>query len=194
MRQKTAWLLAAGLVASASSRAGEERPATPPVPGEKQAVETEVTVDEGTRLTLGIGFSHPLGATARVGLLHGLKADVREEDGRVKAVCAVPIPHCAQGFLVELEAGSGGGKVSVGLGARAQVDEEDFRGSAGLGLRLSLARTWGTPFGVEPGLTYLGPELDVSLWHVDVGLGVLWRLSGRQGPLALFSWHLGFGL
>ena len=54
---------------------------------------------------------------------------------RVKAVCALPIPHCAQGFLVQADAGSGGGKLSLGVGARAHVDEEDFRGTVGVGLR-----------------------------------------------------------
>jgi hypothetical protein len=210
MRLTSAWIVAACFSTPAWAWAGQDATPAPPATGDEHAAplppaavdapahprepDTEVTVGPGTRLVAGVGFSHPLGAAARVGILHGLAADVREEDGRVRAVCAVPIPHCAQGFLFELEAGSGGGKVSVGLGARAQVDEEDFRGTVGFGLRLSLARTWGSPFGTDPGLTFLGPELDVSIRHVDLGLGVLWRVSGRPGPAALFSWRVGFGL
>jgi len=155
---------------------------------------TEITLDKATHVTAGIGFSGPLGAAASLRILHGLGADVRDEDGRVKAICAVPIPHCAQGFLLQADAGSGGGKLSLGVGARAHVDEEDFRGTVGVALRASLARTWGSPVGTEPGLTYLGPELDLSIVRFNVTLGVLWRVSGHAGAGALFSWGVGFGL
>jgi hypothetical protein len=119
---------------------------------------------------------------------------VRDPDGKVKAVCALPIPYCARGFLLQVDAGSGGGKLSLGVGARARVEEEDFRGTVGAGLRVALARTWGSPIGTEPGLTYLGPELDLSILRVNLTLGVLWRVSGHAGASALFSWGVGFGL
>jgi hypothetical protein len=156
--------------------------------------ETEVTLDKATHLSAGIGFGGPIGAIASFRVMHGLGADVREEDGRVKAVCSLPIPHCAQGFTFQADAGSGGGKVSLGVGAKARVDEEDFHGTAGVGLRASLVRTWGSPIGTEPDLTYLGPELDLSIIRINLNLGVLWRVSGHAGPSALFSWGLGFGL
>lgn len=155
---------------------------------------TEITLDKATHVTTGIGFGGPLGAAASLRILHGLGADVREADGRVKAVCAVPIPHCAQGFLLQADAGSGGGKLSLGVGARAHVDEEGFRGTVGVGLRASLARTWGSPVGTEAGLTYLGPELDLSVVRFNLTLGVLWRVSGHVGAGTLFSWGVGFGL
>jgi hypothetical protein len=155
---------------------------------------TEIWLGKGTRLAAGIGLSHPLGAALRVRLLHGLAADVRDDGTRVRAVCAVPIPHCAQGFLFEMEAGSGGGKLSLGVGARARVDEEDFDGTVAVALRAALARTWASPFGAEPGLTYLGPELDLSILRVELSLGVLWRVAGPGDSTALFSWRLGFGL
>jgi hypothetical protein len=79
------------------------------------------------------------------------------------------------------------------MGARARVEDEDFHGTVGLGLRASLVRTWGSPVGTEPDLSYLGPELDLSIMKVDVTLGVLWRLGGHAGPSALFSWAIGFG-
>lgn len=155
---------------------------------------TEITLDRRTQVGAGIGFSGPLGAAGSLRILHGLSADVRDDSTRVKAVCAVPMPHCAQGFLLQADAGSGGGKLSLGLGARARVDDEDFHGTAGVALRLALARTWGNPLGTEPGLTYLGPELDLSVLRIDVTLGVLWRVSGQRGASVLFSWGLGFGL
>jgi hypothetical protein len=155
---------------------------------------TEITIDKDTQVAVGIGFGGPIGAAGSFRVLHGLGADVRAEDGRVKAVCAIPIPHCAQGFLFQADAGSGGGKLSLGIGARAHVDEEDFRGTVGVSLRASLARTWGSPIGTEPNLTYLGPELDLSVLRFNLTLGVLWRVSGHAGASAVFGWGIGFGL
>jgi hypothetical protein len=155
---------------------------------------TEVTLDRRTQVGAGIGFYGPLGAAGSLRILHGLGADVRDESTRVKAVCAIPMPHCAQGFLLQADAGSGGGKLSLGLGARARVDDEGFHGTAGVALRLALARTWGHPVGTDSGLTYLGPELDLSVIRINLTLGVLWRVAGDGGAGALFSWGLGFGL
>lgn len=175
---------------SAFARAADDPPpatlgASPALPAQ-----TEVTIDRKNQFVGGVGFGGPLGASASFGLLHGLGADVAEDE-RVKAVCAAPIPHCAHGFLLQADAGSGGGKLSLGLGARARVESEDFHGAVGLDLRLSVARTWGSPIGTEPDLTYLGPELGFSIVHVGVNVGVLWKVSGHGGATALFSWGLG---
>jgi hypothetical protein len=158
--------------------------------------ESQVTIDRGSRLIAGLSYGGPLGATARVGLLRGLGAEVEEaRDGeRVRAVCAVPIAHCAGGFLVEAEGGTGGGKLSLGIGGHARVDSDDFRGAFGIGLKASLVRTWGEPVGTEPGLTYLGPELDLTVKHLGASIGVLWRVAGSGGASAVFSWGLGFRL
>ena len=179
------WLALAVCAVLPAGAAGQELPVE---------AETEVNIDLTTHVAGGIGFSGPLGATASVQFLHGLGADVREKDGRVKAMCAVPIPYCAQGFLIRADAGSGGGKLSLGVGARARVEEEDFNGTVGVGLRAAFVRTWGNPIGTEPGVSYLGPELDLAILRVNVTLGVLWRVSGNRGKSALFSWGVGFGL
>ena len=155
---------------------------------------TEVNLDRATQVTAGIGFSGPIGAGASLRLLHGLGADVRDDGTRVKAVCAVPMPHCAKGFLLQADAGSGGGKLSLGVGARAKIEDEGFRGTAGVALRLAVARTWGNPIGTDPNLTYVGPELDLSVIRIGLTMGVLFRVSGDHGSSALFSWGLGFGL
>jgi hypothetical protein len=208
MRQ-LAWLLVLGCLGLPVRAVGQEAPE--PTPGEAPVAEpaaaqqpvvldptapakTEVTLDRRTQVGAGIGFSGPLGAAGSLRILHGLGADVRDGSTRVKAVCAIPMPHCAQGFLVQADAGSGGGKLSLGLGAWANVDEESFRGTAGVALRLALARTWGNPVGTDPGLSYLGPELDLSVIRINLTLGVLWRVAGDGGAGALFSWGLGFGL
>lgn len=168
--------------------------AEPPLLDPTAPAKTEITLEGKTRLGAGIGFGGPLGVAGGLRILHGLGADVRDDGTHVKAVCAIPMPHCAQGFLLQADAGSGGGRLSLGLGAWARVEDEGFRGTAGLALRLALARTWGHPIGTDPGLTYVGPELDLSVIHVNLTLGVLFRVSGDRGAGALFSWGLGFGL
>jgi hypothetical protein len=155
--------------------------------------ETDVTLDVRTRFGAGVGISGPLGAAGRMTLFHGVGADVRDDTTRVKAVCAVPIPHCAHGFLIQADAGTGGGKLSFGIGAYANVHDDSFKGSAGVALRLAVAHTWGNPIGTEPGLTYVGPELDLSIIRINVTLGTLFRVSGEGGAGVLFSWGLGFG-
>jgi len=65
---------------------------------------------------------------------------------------------------------------------------------AGVRPRLALAHTWGNPIGTDPGLTYLGPELDLSVIRINLTLGVLFRVAGDGGAGTLFSWGLGFGL
>lgn len=189
--QRLGWMAAIVCLGGSAWAAAVE---TQPRPDPTLRPESEVTLDKGTQVAAGIGLGGPIGAAASLRILHGLGADVRDSDGRVKVVCALPIPHCAQGFLLQADAGSGGGKLSLGLGARARVDEEDFHGTVGVGLRASLVRTWGSPIGTEPGLTYLGPELELSVVRVNLSLGVLWRMSGHAGASALFSWGVGFGL
>jgi hypothetical protein len=181
------------LLATAGAGAAEQE-TDPRSASASPPTETEVTLDKGTQVAAGLGFGGPLGAGLSLRLLHGLGADVREGQERVKAVCAVPIAHCAQGFTFQVDAGSGGGKLSLGVGGRARIDEEDFKGTVGLGLRVSLARTWGSPVGTRPNRTYLGPELDLGILRANLTLGVLFRLSGQGGASALFSWGLGFGL
>jgi len=156
--------------------------------------ETDITLGLRTQVRAGIGFSGPLGAMGSVQIIHGLSTDVREDGTRVKAVCGVPMPHCAQGFLLRADAGSGGGRLSLGLGAWAKVDTDDFKGNAGAALRLAVAHTWGDPIGQPAGLTFLGPEVDLSVLRINLTLGVLFRVRGDGGSSALFSWGLGFGL
>jgi hypothetical protein len=186
------------IVEPAAPAAGEPAgaPATPGPPASMPgpSPEAEITLDKGTQVTVGIGLGGPISAALSFRVLHGLGAKVIEPDGRVKAVCAVPIAYCARGFLVQVDAGSGGGKLSLGIGARAHVDEESFHGTVGVGLRAALVRTWGSPIGTEPGLTYLGPELDLKVIRFNLTLGVLWRVSGSAGSFAVFGWGLGFGL
>ena len=59
------------------------------------AAEAEIAIDRANHFAARIGFGGPIGVAASVLLLHGLGADVRDGDDRVKATCAVPVKHCA---------------------------------------------------------------------------------------------------
>ena len=183
--------------------APEEAQGPPAAPGatteEPQAApaesRTEVTVDRKDQLDATLMVGGPLGAGVGLTLLHGLGADVKEGEERVHAICAVPAEHCAGGFLLGVSAGTGGGKLSLGLGASARIETEDFRGRAGAALTAAFVRTWGSPLGTEPGLSHLGPELSLSLFRFGLDLGLLWRLPGGHGGHAvLFSWGLSLRL
>jgi hypothetical protein len=122
--QRLGWAVAVACLGGPAWASAGQEPPSPPPPAvvEKQPVpdptlrpETEVTLDKGDQLAAGIGFGGPIGAAASLRILHGLGADVRESDGRVKVLCALPIPHCAQGFLFQADAGSGGGNLSLGV-------------------------------------------------------------------------------
>lgn len=146
------------------------------------AMPARMAVGQDRALAGGIGYGGPLGAAVTGELLHGLRVDVSEEGERVGG---------RAGLLVQVHAGSGGGKLSVGVGGRAGIESDDFTGAFAAALKLSLARTWGSPVGTRPGLTYLGPELDLSAMHVGLTLGPLFRVGGEGGPAVLFALGLG---
>lgn len=156
--------------------------------------DTDVTIDRHTGFSAAVGYGGPLGAAASLTLLRGLGADVREGSDRVKAVCAAPIRHCANGFLVETAAGLRGGRLSLGFGGRARVDEEDFHGTVGLGFKLSAVRTWNADEDDDPDATYLGPEVDFVVKRIGAGVGLLWRVSDGGSATPRFSWSVGLVL
>lgn len=155
---------------------------------------SDITIDRRTGFSASVGYGGPLGASATVTLLRGLGADVREGSERVKAVCAAPTRYCANGFLLETAAGVHGGRLSLGFGARARVEDEEFHGTVGVGLKLSLVRDWNSAAGTDTDRTWLGPEFDVVVKRFGVGCGVLWPVSGPFSAAPRFSWTIGFVL
>ena len=137
--------------------------------GDGEGKVTDITLTKGARLGATFAFGGPLMATLTGEMHYGLVADIKEGADRVRAV---------GGLVFQLHAGTGGGKLSVGAGARARVEEPDFHGTVGAALKISLAHTWGSPLGTEPGITYLGPELGLEIKRVNVELGVLARVVG----------------
>lgn len=79
------------------------------------------------------------------------------------------------GPFLQLEPGFGGGKINLGY----RFGEMRFMPLYSLGLSASVLRTWGNPLGdVEPGQTYVGPELSVSLFVLGLNAGVFRHVGG----------------
>ena len=95
---------------------------------------------------------------------------------------------CSHDFwIVQLEAGEGGGKLQCGYG-------QWFIGGAAV--RVSLMQTWDEPIDVEPGQTYLGWELQAALGMMTAHFGAYGRVNGDGGEddEALLIWGVGLGL
>jgi hypothetical protein len=152
--------------------------------GEDQRDE-RILISPGVRAAVSAGYGAPLGGSAGLELLYGLRADVQEGSERVKGLA---------GLLLQLHAGTGGGKLSLGAGASGSVRSDDFKGTAFAGLKASLVRTWRSSVGTDRHLTYLGPELELAAFRVDLTLGGLARLAGGAGPRVMFTWSLGVRL
>jgi hypothetical protein len=152
--------------------------------------DTEITVAPGSRVSLIAQVGGPLGVTGGVELLHGLGADFNEieREERTRG-------HARFGLVLQVHAGSGGGKLGVGLGAHADVREESPHESvsvrAGAALKLAYVRTWGSPWGTEAGVSYLGPELDLDIMSIVLSGGPLFRVGGAHGDRVLLSWGAG---
>src|SRR6185436_19622889 len=115
LRMKLSSAVVIVLLSTPARLQAAEGPAPPTHAPATQVAVTEVTIDRKDQFAAGAGFGSPIGFHATLALLHGLGADVQEEGERVKAVCAAPLARCARGFLLEAGAGSGGGRLSLGL-------------------------------------------------------------------------------
>jgi hypothetical protein len=174
---KSVWQ--AGVVLCLTALGGVAAAEDPPEPSAWHPPGTTGTAIEAS-------YGGPLGFALTGELIHGgLGVDVTDDQDRIEGV---------GGLLLQASAGTGGGKLSVGAGFSGRVKTDDFKGSAALALKVSLARTWGSPTGTEPGLFYVGPELDLSAMKVATSVGVLWRLGGGPGKSVLLTWGLGFRL
>jgi hypothetical protein len=132
----------------------------------------------GARPTWGIEGGSPQRAAVALGLLLGDARGDGFDLGRNL-------------FLVQVQPGLGGGRVSLGFAPFAAASSGlTF---AGVAVKGSLLRTWGTPKSALPGRTYAGASLDVA-WVVKGSLGVMKRVGG-QGPRdTLVTWSVGLGL
>ena len=93
---------------------------------------------------------------------------------------------CSHDFwIVQLEAGRGGGKLQFGVGLWYMVG-----GMA----KVSLMRTWGDPMEVEPNQTYAGVELELNLFQLHSDIGLYQRIAGdADDKESLVTWGVGIG-
>jgi hypothetical protein len=128
--------------------------------------------------TWGVSLSYPQVISASAGLLVG---EIEPRQPPPKGSTFLP-----KGLLLQAEPGLGGGKVAVGY-ASGLVPY------AAWGLKGTALRTWGHPWGVPTGKTYLGIEADASFF-VKLSLGVLWRTGDHDGSSRmLLTGGLGLG-
>lgn len=94
-------------------------------------------------------------------------------------------------LLLQAQPGLGGGRLSVGLAPFAAGSSGLV--FAGVALKATLLRTWGTPAGVPAGRTYAGAQLDLA-FVLKGSIGVLKRVSGAGDKDTVVTWSVGIGL
>jgi hypothetical protein len=91
----------------------------------------------------------------------------------------------SEGVLLQAHAGINGAKVSVGA-AR-------YNPAFGYGAKTSLLHLWRTSGDSPARTTYVGPELEVSVFVLRISAGLLWRTGGPVGAASRFTVGAGLG-
>jgi len=133
---------------------------------------------------LGGEYTQPTGASGIAAFVHS-----GANHGAASGCCGAP--WLDAGSLVELAAGRGGGRLSIGLWFGGMSTSHVFP-RAGFEIRTSLLRTWNVPRGVDAGVSYVGGELGLRASGIRLGTGVSWRVGGAAGPYRLWTWTIGF--
>jgi hypothetical protein len=98
------------------------------------------------------------------------------------------------GWFLQAEPGLDGGKLSLGLGGFSNSDHRAIPPMFAMGLKASVLRTWGSPRGLIPRQTLLGPEVDITMFYVKLSAGLLVRVGGPDGlSRTSFTWGIGAG-
>jgi hypothetical protein len=102
--------------------------------------------------------------------------------------------HEVLGPSLQLEAGSGGGQVGLGIALLCR-DSSWIPKVGGLALRGVYVRTWGQPWQTERDQSYLGAYLDGYLARVSARIGVLWRVgaTATEAKDTVVAFGVGFG-
>jgi len=185
----------AGLSALAASAAAAQPPASPSPaaqPGPPSTVQPSplpaappkpAATGQTRRFgsTFAVNGGSPLGLSASAALIVG-----RVQTGGDTCPSAV-------GSLLQVEAGIGGGKVSLGR-LFFTYCYTPFGSLGAADLKVSLVRTWGSPLWAPVNRTYLGPELDIGVADWKISLGLLFRVGEDPATKRLrFTWELGRG-
>jgi len=162
-------LVLCGLAAPARRAAAQDAPAPPSAAtdAELSRVEPAFNVELGSPLWLSAnaGLRVPIGGLLGKGYGHGL--------------------------LLQVQPGIGGGAVNLGW-VPASFAAQGTQAIA-VGVKARLLRTWGSPWGAEPGRTYGGFEVGVAV-GVKLSVGYLWKLDSGEGDDHLFTWAVGIGM
>ncbi|HEY0024749.1 MAG TPA: hypothetical protein VGB24_17680 [Longimicrobium sp.] len=110
---------------------------------------------------LGLRYGAPLGASAYTGVIIAPRG-----------------PDFIQGPSIIGEVGQDGMRLSVGMSSVSLGGS--YRAQA------SLIRTWDPHADIEPGQTYLGPEVSAGL-ILGITVGHYWRISDGGGPARFFA-------
>lgn len=96
-----------------------------------------------------------------------------------------------RGLLLQVQPGVGGGAVNVGL-VPVSFYAQGTQAIA-LGVKARLLRTWGSPWGAEPGRTYAGFEAGVAV-GVKLAVGLMWKVDSGPGDDRIVTWSVGLGM
>jgi hypothetical protein len=91
----------------------------------------------------------------------------------------------SSGLLVQSHVGLNGLKLSVGIA--------QYNPGFGLGAKVSGLYLWRSSAESRASTTFLGPEVEVSVFLLRLSTGVLWRVAGPEGDSRRFTWGAGLG-
>ena len=162
--------LAVSYLAAAGRVCAQDAPGGPPpaaTDAELSRVEPAFNVEFGSPLWLSAnaGIRIPIGGLLGKGYGHGL--------------------------LLQVQPGIGGGALNLGwvpVSFAAQGTQ-----AIAVGVKARVLRTWGSPWGTEPGRTYGGFEVAAAV-GVKLSVGVLWKLDSGVGDDTIVTWGVGIGM
>lgn len=169
--------------------ASQQSPLTPPPSGDlKDAIIAEErTADHRAVPIAALRLTYPQIASLSYGVL--VTRLPRSYDCRT--------PCDMWGGFAQVEPGIGGGKASVGWGRviGEQRQGRPFISSVYLAMagKATLLHTWGGESPLPAKQTYAGAEFEFSVARVNMGIGALNRLSGREGRDWVVTGYLGWG-
>ena len=113
--------------------------------------------------------------------------------GSASLVVGDTAPKCSKcafgsgerGLLLQASAGVYGARMSMGAAA--------FTTMVGMAAKATVETMWRDKQSVQAGATYAGPELEAQIGGLRLTTGVLWRISGPDGPRSRWSWDVAYG-
>jgi hypothetical protein len=123
---------------------------------------------------LSVEFGSPLWLSANVGVRLPLGAS-----------------GYGRGLLVQVQPGLGGCSLNLGF-VPVSFHAQGMQAIA-VGVKARLIRTWGSPWGAEPGRTYAGFEAGVAV-GVKLSVGLVWKVDSGPGDDRIVTWSVGLGM